>query len=114
METKQSYWQFLASNLSGGGLPRWGVQVTLRDQVLQQVDQGSTGVSTSVKVDHIVGATELKERLQLLDTQEKTYVVFVPLITTSVLHHHTSKAAQATLLEMLWFLDDSTDSRLLK
>lgn len=41
------------------------MQVTLRDQVLQQVDQGSTGVSTSVKVDHIVGATELKERLQL-------------------------------------------------
>lgn len=48
------------------------MQVTLRDQVLQQVDQRSTGVSTSVKVDHIVGATELKERLQLEDTNRET------------------------------------------
>lgn len=60
-----SYWQFLPSDFSGWGLSWRGVQVTLRDQVLQQVDQGSTGVSTSVKVDHIVGATKLKERLQL-------------------------------------------------
>lgn len=84
---KQSYWQFLASNFSGGGLSRWGVQVTLRDQVLQQVDQGSTRVSTSVKVDHIVGATELKERLQLLDTGKDicclctTYYHFSPWLS---------------------------------
>lgn len=48
------------------------MQVTLGDQVLQQVDQGSAGVSASVKMDHIVGTMELKERLQLVDTQEES------------------------------------------
>lgn len=48
----------------------WGVQVTLGDQVLQHIDQGSAGVSTGVKVDHIVGATELKERLRLKDKED--------------------------------------------
>lgn len=69
---KQPYRQFLASNFSGGGLSGWGVQVTLGDQVLQHVDQGGTGVGAGVKVHHVVGAAELKERLQLGDTQEET------------------------------------------
>lgn len=47
----------------------WGVQVTLGDQVLQHVDQGSTGISTGVEVNHIVGATKLKERLSLEDKE---------------------------------------------
>lgn len=46
-------------------MTRWRVQVTLGDQVLQHVNQGSAGVSTGMKVNHIVGATELKERLRL-------------------------------------------------
>lgn len=46
-------------------MSRWGVQVTLGDQVLQHIDQGSAGVGTGMKVDHIVGTTELKERLRL-------------------------------------------------
>lgn len=46
-------------------MSRRGVQVTLGDQVLQQIDQGGTGVSTSMKVNYVVGATELKERLRL-------------------------------------------------
>lgn len=41
------------------------VQVTLGDQVLQHIDEGGAGVSTGMKVNHIVGATELKERLRL-------------------------------------------------
>lgn len=57
-------------------MSRWGVQVTLGDQVLQHIDQGSAGVSTGVKVDHVVGAPELKERLRLwsreIDTNNKT------------------------------------------
>lgn len=45
------------------------MQVALGDQVLQQVDQGGAGVGTRVEVDHVVGAAELKERLQLQQEQ---------------------------------------------
>lgn len=44
-------------------MPWWGMEVTLGDQILQHINQGSAGVSTGMKVDHIVGAAELKERL---------------------------------------------------
>lgn len=54
-------------------MSRWGVQVALGDQVLQQIDQGGTGVSTGVEVDHIVGATELKERLRLWSKQQEHF-----------------------------------------
>lgn len=43
----------------------WGVQVALGDQVLQHIDEGSTRVSTGMKVDDVVGATQLEERLRL-------------------------------------------------
>lgn len=46
------------------------VQVSLGHQVLQHVDQGSTGVSTGVEVDHVVGATQLKQRLGLGEREE--------------------------------------------
>jgi len=43
----------------------WGVKVALGDQILQHIDEGSAGICTGMKVDHIVGAAELKERLRL-------------------------------------------------
>lgn len=46
------------------------MQVSLGHQVLQHVDQGSTGVSTGVEVDHVVGATQLKQRLGLGEREE--------------------------------------------
>lgn len=99
------YWQFLASDFSGWGLSWRGVQVTLRNQVLQQVDQGSTGVSTSVKVDHIVGATELKERLQLADTKKLSNVcsgsnelVSLLHMITIVLHNQSTTIKEAQVL----------------
>lgn len=51
-------------------MSRRRVQVSLGDQVLQQVDKGSTGISTGVEVDHVVGATQLKERLRLEETEK--------------------------------------------
>lgn len=48
-----------------------GVQVTLGDQVLQQVDKGGAGISTGMKVNHVVGATKLKERLRLENKEKK-------------------------------------------
>lgn len=49
-------------------MPRWGVQVALGDQVLQQVDQRGARVGAGVEVDHIVGAAELEKRLRLKQT----------------------------------------------
>lgn len=53
-------------------MSRRGVQVALGDQVLQHIDQGSAGISTGVKVDHVVGAPELKERLRLWSREINT------------------------------------------
>lgn len=47
------------------------MQVALRDQVLQQIDEGSTGICTGVQMDHIVGTTELKERLRLQNREDQ-------------------------------------------
>lgn len=51
-------------------MPWRRVQVALRDQVLQQIDEGSTGICTGVQMDHIVGTTELKERLGLQNKED--------------------------------------------
>lgn len=60
-------------------MSQWGVQVTLGDQVLQHIDQGSAGVSTGMKVDHIVGATKLKERLRLWNEAEHRGSIFTQI-----------------------------------
>jgi len=52
---------------------RRGVQVALGDDVLKQINQNSAGIGTGMKVNHIVGATELKERLRLKNKEQKQW-----------------------------------------
>lgn len=59
------YRKLLPSNLRGGGVFGWGVQIALGDQVLQQVDQGGTGIRTGVQVHHVIGTAQLKQGLGL-------------------------------------------------
>lgn len=66
----KSHQKLLSGNLCRGRVAGGRVKVTLRDQILQQVNQGSARVRTGVHVNDVIRTTELEQRLSLKISQK--------------------------------------------
>lgn len=69
----ESHQKLLSGDLCRGGVARRRVKVTLRDQILQQVNQSSARVRTGVHVNDVIRTTELEQRLSLERLQTEKY-----------------------------------------
>lgn len=69
-------------------MPWRGVKVTTGHQVLQQVEQGGTGVCAGVQVDHVVRAAQLEQGLVLLEGPWRDCKT---TLVTDILHLHKQR-----------------------